>query len=270
MFEQFPLDARIEFRIQLDRTRTSDAPSPLGSAQEHIFRKVFRQIPGNILDRHPANIHDTPAPERIKHVRNPRLRNVTVKDAMQVWKARFRILKDTNIGRRDPEFSFEIDAKRVKDQAQMRHREFFVFELFRVHSQRQEIAQLQAITLLQMLGENGMAVYDARIKGVTRGGLMQSFSSAAQAFQAIDCQTQGVVVPFRKEGMDLIAELSAAHDLALEFRLLRRAQIYSVNVFQHEMEYLKRNDAVYEAQPGTGVLCLRKQFYSNEFGLYIG
>jgi CRISPR-associated endonuclease/helicase Cas3 len=122
-------------------------------------------------------------------------------------------------------------------------------------------------TLLQMLGENGMAVYDARIKGVTRGGLMQSFSSAAQAFQAIDCQTQGVVVPFRKEGMDLIAELSAAHDLALEFRLLRRAQIYSVNVFQHEMEYLKRNDAVYEAQPGTGVLCLRKQFYSNEFGL---
>ncbi len=122
-------------------------------------------------------------------------------------------------------------------------------------------------TLLQMLGENSMAVYDAKINGVTRGGLMQSFSSATRAFQAIDCQTQGVVVPFRKEGMDLIAELSAAHDLALEFRLLRRAQMYSVNVFQHELESLKRNDAVYEAQRGTGVLCLHKQFYSNEFGL---
>ena len=122
-------------------------------------------------------------------------------------------------------------------------------------------------TLLQMLGENGMAVYDARIKGVTRSGLMQSFHTAAQVFQAIDCQTQGVVVPFRKEGMDLIAELSAAHDLALEFRLLRRAQMYSVNVFQHEMEALKRNDAVYEAQSGTGVLCLREGFYSDEFGL---
>jgi CRISPR-associated endonuclease/helicase Cas3 len=67
--------------------------------------------------------------------------------------------------------------------------------------------------------------------------------------------------------MDLIAELSAAHDLALEFRLLRRAQMYSVNVFQHEMESLKRNDAVYEAQSGTGVLCLREGFYSDEFGL---
>jgi CRISPR-associated endonuclease/helicase Cas3 len=122
-------------------------------------------------------------------------------------------------------------------------------------------------TLLQMLGENSMAVYDAKIKGVTRSGMMQSFHTAAQAFQAIDCQTQGVVVPFRKEGKDLIAELSAAHDLALEFRLLRRAQMFSVNVFQHEMESLKRNDAVYEAQPGTGVLCLREGFYSDEFGL---
>jgi CRISPR-associated endonuclease/helicase Cas3 len=112
-----------------------------------------------------------------------------------------------------------------------------------------------------------MAVYDAKIKGVTRSGMMQSFHTAAQAFQAIDCQTQGVVVPFRKEGKDLIAELSAAHDLALEFRLLRRAQMFSVNVFQHEMESLKRNDAVYEAQPGTGVLCLREGFYSDEFGL---
>jgi len=122
-------------------------------------------------------------------------------------------------------------------------------------------------TLLQMLGENCMAVYDAKIKGVTRSGLMQSFHTAAQAFHAIDCQTQGVVVPFWKEGKDLIAELSAAHDLALEFRLLRRAQMYSVNVFQHEMESLKRNDAVYEAQSGTGVLCLREGFYSDEFGL---
>jgi CRISPR-associated endonuclease/helicase Cas3 len=122
-------------------------------------------------------------------------------------------------------------------------------------------------TLLQMLGENSMAVYDAKINGVTKGGLMQSFSSAARAFQAIDCQTQGVVVPFQKKGKDLIAELSAAHDLALEFRLLRRAQMFSVNVFPHEMESLKRNSAVYEAQSGTGVLCLREGFYSDEFGL---
>jgi CRISPR-associated endonuclease/helicase Cas3 len=122
-------------------------------------------------------------------------------------------------------------------------------------------------TLLRMLGENGMAVEDAKIAGVTRRGWMQSFAKAADAFRAIDVKTQGVIVPFRKEGKDLIVELSAAHDLASEFRLLRRAQMFSVNVFQHEMESLKRNGAVCEAQRGTGILCLREGFYSDEFGL---
>jgi hypothetical protein len=35
-------------------------------------------------------------------------------------------------------------------------------------------------TLLQMLGENDMAVADARLAGVRRHGFMQSFASAAQ------------------------------------------------------------------------------------------
>jgi CRISPR-associated endonuclease/helicase Cas3 len=122
-------------------------------------------------------------------------------------------------------------------------------------------------TLLRMLGENSMAVEDARNLGVKRGGLLQSFYTAAQAFRVIDCQTQGVVVPFGNEGIDLIAELSATQNLAAEFRLLRKAQLFTVNVFPHEKESLVQKEAVYEAQPGTGVLCLREGFYSNEFGL---
>ena len=98
---------------------------------------------------------------------------------------------------------------------------------------------------------------------------MQSFYSAAQAFRSIDCQTRGVVVPFRKEGRDLVAELSAAHDLASEFRLLRKAQQFTVNVFPHEIQSLRRKDAIYEAQAGAGVLCLREGFYSDEFGLVL-
>jgi CRISPR-associated endonuclease/helicase Cas3 len=120
-------------------------------------------------------------------------------------------------------------------------------------------------TLLRMLGENGMAVYDARMQGTTRCGFMQSFKSAAEKFRAIECQTQGVVVPFREEGNKLIAELSAAHDVALQFQLLRKAQQFTVNVFPHEMETLNRNGAVY--QPDIGVFCLREGFYSEEFGL---
>lgn len=122
-------------------------------------------------------------------------------------------------------------------------------------------------TLLQMLGENGMAVDDSTRKGVKRRGFMQSFSSAGEKFRAIDSPTQGVIVPFGVDGNKLIGELSAAHDLAIQFQLLRKAQQFAVNVFQWEMDTLKSRRAVYEAQAGTGVFCLLPDFYTAEFGL---
>ncbi len=124
-------------------------------------------------------------------------------------------------------------------------------------------------TLLQMLGENGMAVADSEQAGVKRRGFMQSFASAAREFRAIDGQTQGVIVPFHEDGKNLITELCAAHDLAVEFHQLRKAQQFAVNVFPHEMEALNRSGAMYEAQAGTGVFCLRDGFYSEEFGLLL-
>jgi CRISPR-associated endonuclease/helicase Cas3 len=122
-------------------------------------------------------------------------------------------------------------------------------------------------TLLQMLGENAMAVADLDLAGVKQHGFMQSFASAAREFRVIDGQTQGVIVPFREGGMNLITMLCAAHDLAVEFHLLRKAQRFAVNVFPHEMEALTQSGAIYEAQAGTGVFCLREGFYSDEFGL---
>jgi CRISPR-associated endonuclease/helicase Cas3 len=122
-------------------------------------------------------------------------------------------------------------------------------------------------TLLQMLGENGMAVADSRLAGVKRDGFMQSFASAAREFHVIDGQTQGIIVPFGAEGRDLVAALSAARDLAVEFQLLRKAQRFAVNTFQWELDSLTRSGAIYEVQAGTGVLCLLEEFYSDEFGL---
>jgi hypothetical protein len=46
-------------------------------------------------------------------------------------------------------------------------------------------------TLQQMLGENNVAVADARLAGVRRHGFMQSFASAAKNVHVIDSQTQG-------------------------------------------------------------------------------
>jgi CRISPR-associated endonuclease/helicase Cas3 len=122
-------------------------------------------------------------------------------------------------------------------------------------------------TLLRMLGENFLAVDDGKHAGLSRIGFMQSFASAAKEFRVLDSQTQGVIVPFREDGKNLIAALSAAHDVAVEFQLLRKAQHFTVNVFPYEMETLNRSGAIYEAQMGTGVFCLQDGFYSEEFGL---
>jgi CRISPR-associated endonuclease/helicase Cas3 len=83
----------------------------------------------------------------------------------------------------------------------------------------------------------------------------------------IDSPTQGVIVPFHEEGIELIAQLCAAYDLSANFHLLRKAQRYAVNLFQWELDSLTRSGAIYEAQKGTGVLCLQEGFYSDEFGL---
>lgn len=170
-----------------------------------------------------------------------------------------RVLSDWRDGEGDKPFE-------LSDPEQMR--QFFKHHFFARKDQMDyPVNAEREDTLLQMLGENGMAVADSALAGVKRRGFMQSFASAAEKFRAIDGQTQGVIVPFRENGKNLIAELGAVHDLAVEFQLLRKAQNYAVNVFQWEMDTLIRSGAIYEVQAATAVFCLQEEFYSNEFGL---
>jgi CRISPR-associated endonuclease/helicase Cas3 len=97
--------------------------------------------------------------------------------------------------------------------------------------------------------------------------LQQSFQTASKAFQAIDSPTHGIVVPYGKEGQRIIIGLCAAFDLEKQYRLLKKAQRYSVNVFPRTFEELSRRNAIYEAQEGTGVFYLDAQYYSDDTGL---
>ena len=91
--------------------------------------------------------------------------------------------------------------------------------------------------------------------------------TAAKAFKAIDAPTQGVVVPYGKAGADIIARLHAAFDVELDVPLLRRAQQFTVNVFPHILEKLKKAGALKEAKPETRILTLDPRYYSPQFGL---
>lgn len=125
-------------------------------------------------------------------------------------------------------------------------------------------------TLLNLLSTNSLAKseYERVQQTAPRIYLRQSFMTAAKAFKAIDSPTQGVIVPYSKEGRDIITDFCAAYLPEKEFDLLRQAQQFTVNVFPKELERLVKTRTVQEIQEGTGILFLAdSRYYSNEFGL---
>ncbi|MFQ5444134.1 MAG: CRISPR-associated helicase/endonuclease Cas3, partial [Nitrospinales bacterium] len=125
-------------------------------------------------------------------------------------------------------------------------------------------------TLLNMLSINkGACGQYRRINGGQNPSipLCQSFMTANKYFQVIGGGTHGIIVPYGKEGQDIINDLCGAFDLEKDYKLLKRAQRYTVNVYPHFIQKLIRKDAIYEAQEDIGIYCLRKEHYSEDFGV---
>jgi CRISPR-associated endonuclease/helicase Cas3 len=93
----------------------------------------------------------------------------------------------------------------------------------------------------------------------------QAFMSAANSFEVIETVARGIVVPYG-EGKEVISKLCSVQELEKQYKLIRRAQRYSVNVFPEVLKRLQ-DRAVHEAQKGTGILYLDEEYYSDEFGL---
>jgi CRISPR-associated endonuclease/helicase Cas3 len=120
-------------------------------------------------------------------------------------------------------------------------------------------------TLLRMLGDNSLAV--AASVPPPPIFMRQAFKTAAAAFEPIDANTRGVIVPYTPAGQAIIGELCAAHEVEKQFSLLRWAQRFTVNVFPDVLERLQQARAVHEVQEGTGILFLDEKYYSNDYGL---
>jgi CRISPR-associated endonuclease/helicase Cas3 len=77
---------------------------------------------------------------------------------------------------------------------------------------------------------------------------------------------RGIVVPYGEEGKELISKLCSVQELEKQYKLIRRAQRYSVNVFPDVLKRLK-DRAIHEAQKGSEILYLDERYYSDELGL---
>ncbi|ODT84929.1 MAG: CRISPR-associated helicase/endonuclease Cas3 [Nitrosomonadales bacterium SCN 54-20] len=125
-------------------------------------------------------------------------------------------------------------------------------------------------TLLNLLAGNARAAEEfRRCQGSPFSlYLRQSFMAAAKAFKSIDAPTRGVIVPYGSAGKELIGELCGAFEVEKQFKLLRRAQKYTVNVFPHQLEELQKEKALHEIQRGVDILYLAdSRYYNEDFGL---
>jgi CRISPR-associated endonuclease/helicase Cas3 len=122
--------------------------------------------------------------------------------------------------------------------------------------------------LFNLLGLNKISLCEyQRINNSLPGiAFRQSFKTAAEAFHAIDSATRGVVVPFGKEGEQIIADLCGAFDLEKQYGLVKKAQRYAVNMFPQEFKRMVEKKAIQEVQEGAGIFYLDGQYYSNQFG----
>ncbi len=98
--------------------------------------------------------------------------------------------------------------------------------------------------------------------------LRQSFATAGRLFEVIDGHARGIIVPYG-QGRTIINSLCRQNDPATQRRLLRQAQLYTVNVFPEMMRKLYDQHAVHEIRKDSGVFYLTDGYYDNNFGLSV-
>ncbi len=121
--------------------------------------------------------------------------------------------------------------------------------------------------LVELLGGNRKSVQALLRKKNQKFNhvLRQSFSTAAKAFQAIPHSGHGVIVPF-EEGKEIINALTGSFEPQKQFKILRKAQIFSVNMFMHELQDLEKMGAIHEVKKESGIFYLNEQFYCKKIG----
>jgi len=124
--------------------------------------------------------------------------------------------------------------------------------------------------LVDMLSRNQGCAQAARERvdePLKRLALRQSFRTAGEAFRVIDAPTRAILVPYG-EGAEIILDLAGEHSMQEEIHLLRRAQRFSVGVYEHAFRRLMAQRALISVAE-TGALALKPEFYDGETGVLL-
>ena len=116
-------------------------------------------------------------------------------------------------------------------------------------------------TLVDLLSNNK---HRAKAK-VCKSYLRQSFRDAGEKFKVIDESTKPILVPYGA-GKELISKLNGTLSMKEEIQLLKKAQIYCVNIYDNMYKHLQEQDALVLLGQ-SGVIALRDGYYGDDCGV---
>lgn len=237
------------------------------------FRTVIRFLAGLDSIAQAAgrcNRHGRPEPGQV-YIVNPEHENLDLlpdiakgRDQAQVILDRYKL---------NPEiYGHDILGRRAMQE----YYEHYFFQLKQEMSYRLSKERFYGATLLELLSTQDTAkeTYMRQQKEQPPYHMLHAHMSAAQAFKAIETQTESVIVPYEEEGRKLLLDLNAQfdepqagpRDPAAAAKLLQQAQQYTVNVSPWMLRQLVSIGAV-SPLGNTGVYCLDNRFYDAQFGL---
>ena len=124
-------------------------------------------------------------------------------------------------------------------------------------------------SLLDMLGGNpvGVAAAYENTGNSSMRQFSQAFMTAAKLFKAIDAPTEGVIVPHGRGGREIIARLRETRHSSARRELLKRAQLYTVNLLPAGLQAMERAHAVELLDDVLGIRCLHQSYYDSAVGI---
>jgi CRISPR-associated endonuclease/helicase Cas3 len=96
--------------------------------------------------------------------------------------------------------------------------------------------------------------------------LKQSFSTAARQFKTINSVSMSVLVHY-ENSESIIHELCGAWGFEKQFKLIKSARRFSVNLFPWQFRKLSDLGAIHETQKEMGVFYLNQEYYDPEIGV---
>jgi CRISPR-associated endonuclease/helicase Cas3 len=97
----------------------------------------------------------------------------------------------------------------------------------------------------------------------------QSFATAESYFNVIDNPTTSILVPYNDEAESLLLELNGDLDTRKLGELLKKAQQFIINIYDHELKKLEKSGDIYSLLHGN-IFALREVSYTDKFGLELG